>query len=202
VATEQLEPGDLELVRAAACGDQGAFHTLVDRHAQGMFRLAVSLTPTRSDAEDLCQETFAGAFAGLKRFNGQSTVRTWLTSILMRQAAKAWHRSRHTRKSVPLQGSGGSGETASGADIAGASSWGGSGPTIPPEQAAVDRKIDLEQILGRLDPPHREILLLREMQQMSYEEIAASLGVPRGTVESRLHRARAELKRHLKDYAE
>jgi RNA polymerase sigma-70 factor (ECF subfamily) len=162
-----------------------------------LFRLALSLTPSRVDAEDLCQETFAGAFAGLKRFNGQSTVRTWLTSILMRQAAKAWHRSRHTRKMVSMEGMvEGVGGTASGF------SSGASGPIALPEQAAVDRRIDLEQLLGRLDPPHREILLLREMQQMSYEEIAASLNVPRGTVESRLHRARAELKRHLKDYSD
>jgi RNA polymerase sigma-70 factor (ECF subfamily) len=195
-----LQPGDLELVRAAAHGDQKAFHALVDRHAQDLFRLALSMTPTRVDAEDLCQETFAGAFAGLKRFNGQSTVRTWLTSILMRQAAKAWHRSRHTRKMLSIDGSA-AGAGAVGAGTADDSSWVGSGPTVPPQEAAVDRRIDLEQVLGRLDPPHREILLLREMQQMSYEEIAASLGVPRGTVESRLHRARAELKRHLKAYA-
>ena len=194
-----MQPGDLELVRAAAYGDQTAFHTLVDRHAQDLFRLAVSLTPTRVDAEDLCQETFAGAYTGLKGFNGQSSVRTWLTSILMRQAAKAWHKSRHTRKMVSLHGSAEDGESAG---IADGSSWGASGPTIPPEQAAVDRKIDLDQVLARLDPPHREILLLREMQQMSYEEIAKSLNVPRGTVESRLHRARAELKRHLKDYVD
>ena len=197
MTTGPLQPDDLSLVRAAAYGDHGAFHTLVDRHAQDLFRLALSLTPTRVDAEDLCQETFAGAFSGLKRFNGQSTVRTWLTSILMRQAAKAWHKSRNTRKMQSLDGkpdrSGG---------IADDSSLGDSGPTIPPEQLAVDRKIDLDQVLGRLDPPHREILLLREMQQMSYEEIATSLGVPRGTVESRLHRARAELKRHLKDYTD
>jgi RNA polymerase sigma-70 factor (ECF subfamily) len=171
----------------------------VDRHAQDLFRLALSLTPSRVDAEDLCQETFAGAFAGLKRFNGQSSVRTWLTSILMRQAAKAWYRSRYTRKMVSLDGQ----KERTGEETAGTasvSSWADSGPTTPPQQAAVDRKIDLELVLGRLDPPHREILLLREMQQMSYEEIAASLGVPRGTVESRLHRARAELKRQLKDY--
>jgi RNA polymerase sigma-70 factor (ECF subfamily) len=192
-----LQPGDLELVRAAAYGDHAAFHTLVDRHAQSLFRLALSLTPTRTDAEDLCQETFAGAFAGLKRFNAQSSVRTWLTSILMRQAAKAWHRSRHTRRTVSLEG-----KAQQEGDTASDSSWAGSGPTVPPEQAAVDRKIDLQQVLGRLDPPYREILLLREMQQMSYEEIAASLGVPRGTVESRLHRARAELKRQLKDYGD
>jgi RNA polymerase sigma-70 factor (ECF subfamily) len=200
-----MQPGDMELVRAAACGDHEAFHTLVDRHAQDMFRLAVSMTPTRVDAEDLCQETFAGAFTSLKRFNGQSSVRTWLTSILMRQAAKAWHRSRHTRKMVSLEGSatgtGGMAWEAAGGTASG-SSLDGSGPTIPPAQASVDRKIDLEQVLGRLDPPHREILLLREMQQMSYEEIAVSLKVPRGTVESRLHRARAELKRLLKDYSD
>jgi RNA polymerase sigma-70 factor (ECF subfamily) len=194
-----LQPGDLELVRAAASGDQAAFHTLVDRHAQDLFRLAASLAPTRVDAEDLCQETFAGAYTGLKGFNGQSSVRTWLTSILMRQAAKAWHKSRHTRKMVSLQGSAEDGDTGG---IADDSSWAGSAPTIPPEQAAVDRKIDLDQVLARLDPPHREILLLREMQQMTYEEIAKTLDLPRGTVESRLHRARAELKRHLKDYVD
>ena len=202
MATERLEPGDLELVRACADGDQGAFHTLVDRHAQSLFRLALSLTPSRADAEDLCQETFAGAFAGLKRFNGQSSVRTWLTSILMRQAAKAWHQSRHTRKTVSLQGAGEGLVSDGAAGTASGSNWGGSGPIVPPEQAAVDRKIDLDHLLGRLDPPFREILLLREMQQMSYEEIATSLGIPRGTVESRLHRARAELKRHLKDYVD
>ncbi len=199
MTTGPLQPDDLALVRAAAYGDHGAFHTLVDRHAQDLFRLALSLTPTRVDAEDLCQETFAGAFAGLKRFNAQSSVRTWLTSILMRQAAKAWHRSRYTRKMLSLDAK----KDQTGQEAAGTasdSSWGDSWPTIPPAQIAVDRKIDLEQLLGRLDPPHREILLLREMQQMSYEEIAASLGVPRGTVESRLHRARAELKRQLKDY--
>ena len=199
MTTGPLQPDDLELVRAAACGDHEAFHTLVDRHAQDLFRLALSLTPTRADAEDLCQETFAGAFAGLKRFNAQSSVRTWLTSILMRQAAKAWHRSRYTRKTLSLEAK----KEQTGHEAAGTasdSSWGDSGPTIPPAQIAVDRKIDLEVVLGRLDPPHREILLLREMQQMSYEEIAASLGVPRGTVESRLHRARAELKKQLKDY--
>jgi RNA polymerase sigma-70 factor (ECF subfamily) len=190
-----MQPGDLELVRAAGHGDHAAFHTLVDRHAQDLFRLALSLTPTRSDAEDLCQETFAGAFASLRRFNAQSSVRTWLTSILMRQAAKAWHRSRHTRKTVSIDGATGPDGTAN--DF----SWAASGQTVPPEQAAVERRIDLEQVLGKLDPPHREILLLREMQQMSYEEIAVSLNVPRGTVESRLHRARAELKRHLKDYS-
>jgi RNA polymerase sigma-70 factor (ECF subfamily) len=197
-----LEPGDLELVRAAGHGDQVAFHQLVDRHAQDLFRLALSLTPTRADAEDLCQETFAGAFTGLQRFNGQSSVRTWLTSILMRQAAKAWNRNRNNRKMIsldaPMRGfetDGSSGDTAS------VSSSVASGQTSQSEHLAVDRRIDLEQVLGRLDPPHRQILLLREMQQMSYEEIATSLGVPRGTVESRLHRARAELKRHLKDYS-
>jgi RNA polymerase sigma-70 factor (ECF subfamily) len=60
-----LEASDLELVRAAGGGDDGAFHTLVDRHAGAMFRVALSLTRNRADAEDLMQETFVGAYRGL-----------------------------------------------------------------------------------------------------------------------------------------
>ncbi len=188
-----MEIDDLELVRKAAGGDEKAFHTLVDRHAQGLFRVALNLTPTRSDAEDLCQETFAGAFVGLSRFNGQASVKTWLTRILMRQAAKAWHKGKRHRKNLSI-------DAPDGADIAYGSESGAGGLTVPPAQLAVDQKMDLTKILDTLDPPHKEVLLLREMQGLSYEEIAQTLDIPRGTVESRLHRARAELRGKLKDY--
>ena len=82
-----LEPIDLDLWKAAVHGDHGAFHTLVDRHARGLFRVAVSLSASRSDAEDICQETFAAAFKGLKGFDGRASIKTWLTRILMRRAA-------------------------------------------------------------------------------------------------------------------
>ena len=88
---------DLDLLRNAADGDEKAFHELVDRHAQRLFRLAVSLVGSATDAEDVLQETFAGAFRGLSRFEGAHAVKTWLTRILVTQAAK-WRRDRKRRR--------------------------------------------------------------------------------------------------------
>ena len=82
------ESDDLALVRRAALGDEGAYHRLVDAHAQRLFRLASSLVGNAADAEDVVQETFAGAYAGLKKFEQRSSVKTWLTSICVIQAAK------------------------------------------------------------------------------------------------------------------
>jgi len=83
-----LEATDLELVRAAGGGDEGAFHALMDRHMKSLYRIAMGLTGNHADAEDVLQETFVGAFKGLRRFDGRSSVRTWLIAILTRQAAK------------------------------------------------------------------------------------------------------------------
>jgi len=181
---------DLELVRAAAQGDRAAFHALVDRHSRNLFRLARSLSRTRSDAEDIVQETLIGAYRGLAGFNGQSSVRTWLSRILMRRAAKAWHRSRHARGSVPLEVAQ---DTAAPAAGAGALS-------VASAAASVDHRLDLRQVLQTLSPDHREVLVLREIEGLSYIEIAHALGIPRGTVESRLHRARNDLKQRLNGY--
>jgi RNA polymerase sigma-70 factor, ECF subfamily len=168
---------DRQWIVRAARGDSAAFHRLVDAHADRLFRVANSLVGNVSDAEDVLQETFAGAFKGLRGFAGRSTVKTWLTRILVLQVA-AWRRKR--RKTLPLEGAP---ERASG---------GG--------QAGVDARMDFQAAMEKLSPEHREVIVLRELEQMSYEEIAQALEVPRGTVESRLHRARAELALRLKSY--
>ena len=180
-----VQPDDTELVSNAARGDASAFHALVDRHAPHLFRLACMLSRSHADAEDIVQETFAGAFAGLAKFNGQSSVKTWLSRILTRQAARSWHRTRRTRGMAQLD------ETTGGADA---------GLSVPSAATAVDRKIDVAAMLKMLSPDFREVLVLRELQGLSYGEIAESLGIPQGTVESRLHRARAELRRRMQGY--
>src|ERR1700710_2969331 len=81
-----LKLSDTELVRRAVGGDTAAFHTLTDRYAKELFRLALSLSSSRSDAEDICQETLVGAYRGLHRFEGKASVKTWLMRILMRRA--------------------------------------------------------------------------------------------------------------------
>lgn len=174
------EATDIELLRKAGAGDGDAFHQLVDRHADRLYRLAVSLVGNASDAEDVLQECLAGAYHGLKSFEARASVKTWLTRILVTQAAK-WRRDRGRRPTSPLE-----------ADESGAKVEGGA--------AGVEHRLDLQQALQQLSPEHRQVLVLREFEQMSYEEMAAVLGVPRGTIESRLHRARAELREKLKSY--
>src|SRR5579884_258780 len=76
-------PDDLQLVRQSVAGDVRAFHELVHRHEQRMYRLAVSMVGNSTDAEDVLQEALAGAYRNLKTFEGRSSVKTWLTRILI-----------------------------------------------------------------------------------------------------------------------
>jgi RNA polymerase sigma-70 factor (ECF subfamily) len=185
---------DLDLLRQAARGDGQAFHKLVDRHGQSLYRLAVSLAGNSADAEDLVQECLAGAFRGLDRFEGRSSVKTWLTRILVTQVAR-WRRSRRGKTALSIQAM----DSGSGGDQAGETAdWVGASGTDPADH--VGRQVDVQAALRTLSAEHREVLVLREFQGLAYEEIAEVLGVPRGTVESRLHRARAELRGRLKSY--
>ena len=182
---------DLELVRSAARGDGRAFHELVDRHAPRLYRMAVALCGNASDAEDVLQEAFTGAYRGLGRFEARSSVKTWLSRILVTQAA-LWRRRGRGRSGV-LSLTAMSGPESEGEELPVPA------PGARPE-AEVDYRIDLTAALQTLSPDHREVVTLREIDGLSYEEIARVLNVPRGTVESRLHRARAELRERLSAY--
>jgi RNA polymerase sigma-70 factor, ECF subfamily len=169
---------DADLLHRVANGDGAAFHKLVDRHADRLYRVAISLVGNVADAEDVLQEALAGAFRGAGKFEGRSSVKSWLTRILVTQAAKFW-RSRKGKRDRPIE-----------IDVPGES--GGA--------ASVDAKLDLQACLQQLSEEHRQVLVLREIDGLGYEEIAQVLSLPRGTIESRLFRARAELKKKLKSY--
>jgi RNA polymerase sigma-70 factor, ECF subfamily len=181
-----LEVTDQELVRLAVRGDDAAFHALVDRHAPALLRSAVVLSRNRADAEDLLQDTLVAAYRGLKGFAGRSSVKTWLVKILSRKAFKALKRNRPRQMMISLDAA-----RQDGPELASAKSAGSIG--------SVERRLDVMQVLQMLSLSHREILVLREIQGMSYDEIASALMVPRGTVESRLFRARAEFKQSFGD---
>jgi RNA polymerase sigma-70 factor (ECF subfamily) len=132
------------------------------------------------DAEDVVQETFLAAFRGIGRFEGRSSLRTWLVSILMRQVLML----RRKRK----------GKGMAGLDAVTQE------PVAHRPTSEVDARLDVGQILASLSEEHREVLVLREFDGMSYDEIAESLEIPRGTVESRLYRARQELKARMPEY--
>jgi RNA polymerase sigma-70 factor, ECF subfamily len=171
-------PSDVELLRRIAHGAQDAFRELVDRHSRYLYGIAYSLTGHSTDAEDVVQETFVAVINS--KFRGESAVRTWLVQILIRRAAML-RRSRR-RSTTSLEGSN--------------DAW-----AVPArESGGSDAKLDLAVMLQALSVEHRQVIVLRELEGMSYDEMAIALGVPRGTVESRLHRARNELRERFKGY--
>jgi RNA polymerase sigma-70 factor, ECF subfamily len=175
---------DIELVRQIGRGDEAAFRALVDREARYLYGIAHALTGNAADAEDLVQETFAGALSS--RFRGEASARTWLVQILVRRAAmlrrSQWRRGRERS----LDGAGVSGpETEA---------------VVPSGTSGTEARLDLSTMLASLSHEHRTVIVLRELQGLAYGEIAEVLGVPQGTVESRLHRAREELRKRFKGY--
>jgi RNA polymerase sigma-70 factor (ECF subfamily) len=177
-----LEPSDADLLRLAGRGDDRAFHALVDRYADPLFQAAMSLSRNAADAEDLVQETFVSAYRAAHGFAGRASVRTWLLTILTHHAARAWRRGRRRRETRSLDAPPG-GQMSDDPALA-----------TPPQNAQVDHRLDVATILAELSAMHREVLIMREIWGMTYDEIARALGVPRGTVESRLSRARAQFR--------
>jgi RNA polymerase sigma-70 factor (ECF subfamily) len=170
------ECSDAELLAGGQRGDQRAFAALVQRHGRFLFGVARRMLSSPEDAEDVVQEALLAALRA--RFEGRSAVRTWLVAIVLRQASlarrKQGRRTMHyravTEESVESDRSQRSAEP------------------------AVDARLDVETLLGQLPEEHREIIVLRELNGMSYDEMSQALGIPMGTVESRLHRARGALR--------
>jgi RNA polymerase sigma-70 factor (ECF subfamily) len=155
-----------------------AFHLLVDRYGSYLFALAASLLGNQADAEDVVQECLTGAFRGLHSFRQQSSVKTWLTAILIRQAS-AFRRSRSLWRRPPLKQQ---------------------APSVASQDPRSDSRLDVRAAVAALPEEFRQVVVLRELHGLSYEEIAQVMGVPRGTVESRLFRGRRLLRDALKDY--
>jgi RNA polymerase sigma-70 factor, ECF subfamily len=175
------ESPDATLVALARGGDRRAFEELLRRYSPRVFALALRHMRDRDDAGDVVQETFVRAWQGLGAFRGGEEFRGWLFRICVNQARDRL-RSRKRHPSTPLEDVG---EAELGTDP-------GHGPDQELESRLMTERLD--RALEKLDEPHREILLLRAMEEMSYDEIASVLRIPRGTVMSRLARARTRLR--------
>jgi RNA polymerase sigma-70 factor (ECF subfamily) len=186
---------DRELVDKIRRGDKGAFCTLVERHTHQLLGMAYSLVGDATDAEDVVQETLLETMRKLDSFEGRSTVGTWMRGILVFKASKL-RRQRRRHQALSLGGD---------ATVPGGGEMPGPSVEAPPETgrtvAAVDSRVDASAMLQTLSAEHREVVVLRELQQMSYGEIAELLKIPIGTVESRLYRARQELKKKFTEYS-
>jgi RNA polymerase sigma-70 factor (ECF subfamily) len=170
---------DTELLRRASRGDGAAFQALAERHARYLSGLAVALAGNPFDADDLIQETLLAAFAAAGSFRGEASVKTWLVKILARQSALL---RRTAKRRIEVTGPLTANENMTHV------------PSTTSETAAVDARLDLATLLAEVSPEHRAVVVLRELEGLSYGEIAAALALPRGTVESRLFRAREQLR--------
>ena len=146
-------------------------------HLRSLYGTAYRMTRNAHDAEDLVQETFLRAYRAFDGFTPGSNIRAWLYTILHRVRTDAFRRSRRSPQTVEM---------------------GPEGPAVPPPQDALAQGgEDLERALASLPDVFRNAVVLRDVEDMSYQEIARILDVPIGTVMSRIHRGRALLRTAL-----
>jgi len=172
---------DRTLVARTLAGDVPAFTTLVRRYQERVFRFVLRLCGTRDEALDLTQETFMKAHQALPGWRPEAQFRTWLFSIAHNATLDVLRR-RQRVIFVPLAADSPDDAVAQRPD-----------PGARPDERCADRQriALLDRALRELPAEQREILWLRELEDMSYGEIAAALGIAEGTVKSRLARARA-----------
>jgi RNA polymerase sigma-70 factor (ECF subfamily) len=186
----ELGGREASLVQRCAVGEEAAYAELVNEHQRMVLQLAMNLLGDRDEALDLSQEVFFRVFRTIHRFRGQSSLRTWIYRIAVNQARnrhRFWRR-RHRNDQVSLDAHvAAHGELLSGE--------GG------PERVFAQKELAerLQRALDALPFDQRTAIVLREIDGLSYEEIAFSLGVAIGTVKSRLTRARQTLRLELRE---
>ncbi len=185
--TPVVDPGEeAALVQSAQGGDAAAFTAIVRLHQRSVYRLAYGLTRNTADADDLAQETFVRAYQAIGRFRVGEPLHPWLARIATNLAFSLFRRRRRRPETSiePLVESG--------------RQWAAEDDPVE-ELARSERGERVQRAFARLSEEHRAVLALRVVQELSYEEIAATLRIPPGTVMSRLSRARAELKKWMKE---
>ena len=173
------------IVRKVLQGDVNAFEKLVTEYEKAVYAIAQRMTGNPEDAADMTQETFIKAYNSLSSFRGDSKFSVWLYRIA-NNVCLDFLRSKNRRPTVSLSAEDDDGEETQ-LDIADESQ--------SPERL-LERGLTRDAVrrgLDALSPEYRQILLLREIQGLSYEEIAAALGIESGTVKSRIFRARKRL---------
>lgn len=178
---------DIDLLPAATAGDMDAFEALVRRYQARMVGLARTLTGSSEEAEDLAQEVFVRVFRSLSSFRADSSFRTWLYRVAINVARS--HNARRRRVGAVWQDSGEDGETVF-------------DPADPVdfESGWITRDL-VGRALDRLPDDMRVAVTLRDVHGLGYRDIAETIGVPIGTVESRIFRARQRLRAVLSSLA-
>ncbi|MEM9488278.1 MAG: sigma-70 family RNA polymerase sigma factor [Myxococcota bacterium] len=184
------------LIRKLRERDEKAFRQMVERHRDQVFNVIYRMLGNREEAEDLAQEVFITVFKSIDSFRGESKFSTWLYRITVNHSknrikylARRHDRDQHQYDETLIKTSAESALTA---------------PTQAPRPDKHLEGVELERLVQRciaeLDEDHRALLVLRDIQELSYDEIGSITGLPAGTVKSRLHRARLALRKKMQKY--
>jgi RNA polymerase sigma-70 factor (ECF subfamily) len=180
-------PHDREVVRRVLAGETGAFARLVERYQDRLYGTVLRLVGCREEARDLVQETFVRAYENLGGFRGNSSVSTWMFRIAVN--ASLSHRRR--KRPVRLE--------AATADDSRPIAWVDPAAPDPADKlVAAETEARVQQALDEMEEDQRALVVLRDIQRFDYQQLADILGVPIGTVKSRLHRARLTLRDKLR----
>jgi RNA polymerase sigma-70 factor, ECF subfamily len=184
---------DAEAIRKVLAGETDVFRTLVERYQGRIYRMALRVLRDEEAARDATQEAFLKAYAALARFRGQSSFYTWLYRLAMNQCLDLRRRDRSGREVEWTEGGSVERETSENPP------QGTIGLDFAPADAVLRKELRLRivEAIDRLPDGARETLILREVDGLSYAEIAAALAIPKGTVMSRLHYARRQVQRLL-----
>ena len=187
---------DRDLIREAQKGDQAAFRRLVERHQRRAFAIAMGLVRDENDARELVQDAFLRVYKGLGTFQGSSSFFTWLYRIVTNLAIDLMRKPGRRDQELADSHS-----TEDDADFPLVARIDGADPLDVVRRREIAARI--QTALDALPPYHRGVILMREVEGMSYEEMAEAMGVSKGTIMSRLFHARQKLQRALADcYAE
>lgn len=186
------------LLRRLRERDERAFREMVERYQNQVFNLLFRMIGTREEAEDLAQEVFVTVFKSIDQFRGESKFSTWLYRVAVNHCKNRikYLSRRHERDTSDFD------EAAEREAVAQGGSPIGAGHIEGPDRALEGAELErtVQTAIAALDEDHRVVVVLRDIEELSYEEICEITGLPEGTVKSRLHRARLALKEKLAHY--
>ncbi len=192
----QADVSELDLVKRCQAGDTEAFDELVTRYRTRIFGMIYNMVHSEQDAWDLAQDSFVKAWKSIKRFRGHSSFYTWIYRIVMNVTID-WLRKKQVKGGSEFD------------DAIHLKEIDPASKTLPKADALPYEKMEQSEIRGRIDnaiaqlsPDHRAVILMKEIEEMQYHEIAEMLGCSIGTVMSRLFYARKKLQNLLRDVYE